>query len=75
MASRNEAEKIDRPEVIQGRPRLEWATVGPSPQLRIRITQTTRDQLTRAAELEKRTISEIARDAFALYLAAKHPDL
>lgn len=75
MAREHKDDSAPRARIAPGRPKIEHAGAGPSPQLRIRVTPMTHDRLARAAGLEERTVSEVARDAFDLYLSRKHPTL
>jgi hypothetical protein len=58
-------------EVRRGRPSLgrKRNKVGRSPQITVRVTETTRAKAAKRAQTEGRTISELARDALERYLA------
>jgi len=58
-------------EVRRGRPSLgsKRSKSGRSPQITMRVTETTRAKAARRARSEGRTLSELARDALERYLA------
>lgn len=63
-----------RPEDViplaMGRPRVGTES-GPSPQVRSRVPQSVKEQLTQVARKQRRSESEVVREALTVYLAQK----